>query len=52
MMLDDFIKEFSKDKDIDDNNLYNSVDPDITNKEIPKASPIYISTKTIISYTF
>jgi len=42
--------EFSKDKDIDDNNLYNSIDIDINNKEIPKASPIYISTKTIISY--
>ena len=44
-----------KDKDLDDDNLddgnfENFIDPNIINKDIPKASAIYISTKTIISY--
>ena len=42
--------EYSKDKDIEDDIIDDSIDPNIIGKDIPKASPIYISTKTIISY--
>jgi len=41
--------ECYKDKDIDNNDCNNCLN-NINDKDIPKASPIYISTKTIISY--